>query len=179
MSVASQRYRVLYFVRGHMPSAHQIADARQYGPHVSFRNVNFHTVGSGMEPCTAVAGEVPSDYRRKFPMAVPYMDWIEGKLPAVSGPLPKAYEGPSQLDIPMPARGGAPALPVPPPPPPVEGMDAGAAEGQEAPADFGLTPPPPSGEPMAPPAPPPPTGGRLSRRQQEAKDKGEGIWEDK
>jgi hypothetical protein len=184
MALASSRYHVLYWIKGHVPNPAQIADARQYGPHCAFRNANFHTVGSGLEPCSAVAGDVPADYRNRFPKAVPYMEWLDGKLETrvPSAAAAPVSTGPTdgELEIPMMRDRGAPALPPPPPPPPgAEGLDAEAAAGQDAPSDFGLTPPPPQegSAPMAPPPPPKPTDGRrLSQRQRAALERGEQIY---
>lgn len=61
--------KVLYFVRGAMPSAEDYVAARAIGPGVVFRNALKIVGGAPMENCDAVAGAVPEDYANTFPSA--------------------------------------------------------------------------------------------------------------
>ena len=64
-----KRYpRILYFIKGVMPSVEAQEIAEQYGPNVAFRNANFVPSSGAPEKCDGVAGAVPELYN-KFPKA--------------------------------------------------------------------------------------------------------------
>ncbi len=64
-----KRYpRILYFIKGVMPSAEAQEVAEALGPNVAFRNANFVPTSGAPEKCDGVAGDVPELYK-KFPTA--------------------------------------------------------------------------------------------------------------
>lgn len=162
MAIAN-RYVVLYFTNGPYPTADQMDEAREYGPHVMYRNLRYVGEGDACEPCTAVAGEVPSQYKAKFPKAVSYADWIAGKLPTPAvpptfGEMALGQDRRSFADRVIPAGEERPKR---------SARAAAAAAMQPDPALTGTdTPPPPPPAPRGsltgaielPPPPPPPEG---------------------
>lgn len=59
-----KRYpRILYFIKGVMPSAEAQEVAEEYGPNVAFRNANFVPSSGALEACDGVAGDVPDTYK--------------------------------------------------------------------------------------------------------------------
>lgn len=67
--MATKRYpKILFFIKGVMPSieAQEVAD--EYGPNVAFRNAHFVKDSGSLEACDGVAGEVPEAYK-KLPSA--------------------------------------------------------------------------------------------------------------
>lgn len=163
----NNRYVVLFWTSGAMPTQEQLVEARAYGPHVMFRNGAFHNVGDALEPCTAVAGEVPKDYARKYPQAVSYVDWLNGNLPVVEGEKPAGALALGLSEMPLTARFINDDTPRPSR---AERMAAAALADGDRPMQ-GMTgqdstdtlpPPPPAvgrsltGEITLPPPPPPP-----------------------
>lgn len=61
--------RILYFIKGVLPSdeAQDVADT--LGPNVAFRNANFVAETGALEKCDGVAGEVPARYKEAYPTA--------------------------------------------------------------------------------------------------------------
>jgi len=61
--------KILYFIKGTLPSdeAYDIADG--LGTNVAFRNVDFIVDTNALEDCDGVAGEVPAAYAKKYPTA--------------------------------------------------------------------------------------------------------------
>ncbi len=142
----SGKYRVLFFTRGVTPTAEQTVEARQYGPHVFFRNVTHFDPDGSLEDCEAVAGCMPPAYSDTYPLAVSYVDWLNGELPPK--PLkvvPVADDRSIALDFPK----GRSRLKGPV-------IGAGPASGLTGDAlGFELPPPPPvDGNGSAPPPPP-------------------------
>lgn len=142
-------YNVLYFITGPSPTEEQRLDAAKFGPHCKFRNAIYHTPGSGLEPCTAVTGDVPADYADEFPAAVSYIAWLQGELvekeraPAISE-AGLGVRGGSFADRVIGEDGSKPLggfagtggeMILPPPPPPGKKASAGSA---------GAPPPPPA-----------------------------------
>ena len=60
--------RILYFIKGVMPSAEAQEVAEALGTNVAFRNANFVPTFGAPEKCDGVAGDVPELYK-KFPTA--------------------------------------------------------------------------------------------------------------
>lgn len=60
--------RILFFVRGSMPSPEALEIAEEMGPNVAFRNAAFVPDDANPEKCDGVAGEIPEAYK-KFPKA--------------------------------------------------------------------------------------------------------------
>lgn len=120
--MASQYYRVLYFILTMAPTAEQRRDAVQYGPHCAFRNAAYHVADSALEECTAVAGEVPDEYAAVYPRAVTIADWYNGKLSTVPMAAETGMEGDDD-----------------------DGGEEGTGEGAEATGDR----PPQAGDPFA------------------------------
>lgn len=59
-----KRYpRILFFIKGTLPSAEAMEVAEKYGPNVAFRNANFVPSSGAIEKCDGVAGEVPETYK--------------------------------------------------------------------------------------------------------------------
>lgn len=54
--------RILYFLKGSMPTAEQQIDAMRYGSGVVFRNGSCVPVEGSPEACDGVAGDVPALY---------------------------------------------------------------------------------------------------------------------
>lgn len=54
--------RILYFLKGSMPTAEQQIDAMRYGSGVVFRNGSCVPVEGSPEACDGVAGDVPTLY---------------------------------------------------------------------------------------------------------------------
>lgn len=150
----TNRYIVLFFSAGIVPSPAELEAARDLGPNVRWRNVAHHVEGS-VEPCTAVAGLVPDDYLVHYPRAVSYVDWIGGKLPVVVPPPPPAepdgaidaaaFLGPAPGSAKPRTRGNSGSPPV--------------ARAPSAIPPVSLPSPPPAGDAGAAP-PPPPAGGK-------------------
>lgn len=61
--------RILYFIEGSQPSDEDKAAAEALGP-VMYRNARFIDESAEAEPCDAVAGRVPANYKI-FPAAAP------------------------------------------------------------------------------------------------------------
>lgn len=61
--------KVIYFVRGAMPTVEDYEAAEAIGPGCVFRNALKIVPGAPMENCDAVAGAVPEDYAATFPSA--------------------------------------------------------------------------------------------------------------
>ena len=61
--------KILYFIKGTLPSdeAYDVAD--NFGTNVAFRNVDFIVETNALEDCDGVAGEVPAAYAKKYPTA--------------------------------------------------------------------------------------------------------------
>ena len=67
--MANKRYpRILFFIKGVMPSVEAQEIAEQYGPNVAFRNAHFVSDTEAPEACDGVAGDVPERYK-KLPTA--------------------------------------------------------------------------------------------------------------
>ena len=56
--------KILYFVKGVMPSNEAQQIALKYGPNVAFRNANFVSDNGAPEDCDGVAGDVPKLYKK-------------------------------------------------------------------------------------------------------------------
>lgn len=61
--------KVLYFIRGSMPTEEQVEEAESFGIPVSYRNVEFYEEGMTLEECEGVAGDVPEAYAEAYPTA--------------------------------------------------------------------------------------------------------------
>lgn len=61
--------KVIYFVKGALPSKEDYEAATAIGPGVVFRNALKLVNGAPLENCDAVAGAVPEDYAMIFPTA--------------------------------------------------------------------------------------------------------------
>lgn len=164
MAIARRRYAVLYFHRGPRPTSDQVDEAQLFGPGCMFRNATAHTVGEGMEPCDAVAGDVPRDYARKYPDAIPYADWLQQAKAAAAVPEPE--EGQRRPNRVLGAAGGPPtanrrpAVDLPPAPTgdtPIPGLVGGHAAIE--------LPPPPDGATEGPATSGLQPTGRGSKRQ--------------
>ncbi len=59
-----KRYpRILFFIKGVMPSAEAMEVSEKFGPNVAFRNANFVPSSGSIEKCDGVAGEIPELYK--------------------------------------------------------------------------------------------------------------------
>lgn len=58
--------RIIYFIKGAVPSADQIEEAEAIGDNVVFRNATLIPSTGALEYCFAVAGEVPARYEKAF-----------------------------------------------------------------------------------------------------------------
>lgn len=136
--------RILYFIKGPIPSEDDQFKARQFGTNVVFRNAIFADTLAA-EPCAGVTGEVPPEYAKKYPTAEVAWAEFEGK-----NKVPPTAATPADQTPPAPT---APAQPVLPPAP------AAPAQPPAAPA---VQPPAPA-QPAAPqpvvPGQPPVIGG--------------------
>lgn len=82
--MANKRYpRILYFIKGVMPSAEAVEVAEQYGPNVAFRNANFASSAGAPEKCDGVAGDIPEAYA-KLPKAKDALKDFEEKRKAAA-----------------------------------------------------------------------------------------------
>lgn len=72
--------RILYFVKGVMPSIEAQEVAGSYGAaNVAFRNANFVPEDGALEQCDGVAGEVPERYKEKYPSAEEAIETFEAE----------------------------------------------------------------------------------------------------
>jgi hypothetical protein len=62
-------FKVLYFIRGAVPTQDDLDEAQAIGPNVMMRNVGKIVPGAPLENCDAVAGFVPPDYAKVYPVA--------------------------------------------------------------------------------------------------------------
>jgi len=85
-----KRYpRILYFIKGVLPSAEAQEIAETLGSNVAFRNANFVPTSGAPERCDGVAGDVPELYN-KFPSAKEALKKFEDERKAS---IEKAKEG--------------------------------------------------------------------------------------
>lgn len=79
-----KRYpRILYFIKGVMPSAEAQEVAEEYGPNVAFRNANFVPSSGALEACDGVAGDVPETYKN-LPTAEEAIEKFEAERKAAN-----------------------------------------------------------------------------------------------
>lgn len=82
--------RVLYFVRGSVPSAEQLAEAEKLGPGVAFRNATMVRDTDPLEHADIVAGDVPDVYRKAYAKPADYANSFSRGAPFSAGPLTQA-----------------------------------------------------------------------------------------
>jgi hypothetical protein len=89
--------RVLFFIRGPVPTEEQEAEAIEYGRNVGFRNVNFTRPDETLEDFDIVVGDVPPIYRaeadRRAGRELPVKDAPRadaGALPPAGSPIAPA-----------------------------------------------------------------------------------------
>lgn len=58
--------KILYFIKGSMPSDDDFKNAESFGVNVSFRNALFITDVGTLEHCDGVTGVVPEKYANEF-----------------------------------------------------------------------------------------------------------------
>lgn len=79
-----KRYpRILYFIKGVMPSAEAQEVAEEFGPNVAFRNANFVPSSGALEACDGVAGDVPETYKN-LPTAEEAIEKFEAERKAAN-----------------------------------------------------------------------------------------------
>lgn len=61
--------RILFFIKGPVPSTEDRAEALLLGTNVAFRNNLFISADDAIEACDGVAGDVPAEYLAKCPKA--------------------------------------------------------------------------------------------------------------
>lgn len=62
--------RILFFIRGPVPSLEQQLEAEDLSPaRVSFRNADLVLAEGALEVCDGVTGEVPARYKKAYPTA--------------------------------------------------------------------------------------------------------------
>ena len=93
MPTASDKYRVLFFIRGMAPSPEQYMEGQMYGPHCGYRNVLAMDMNGSLEDCDAVAGFVPPRYAAAYPKAVTITEWFARKLERPRGPVSSPVGG--------------------------------------------------------------------------------------
>jgi len=93
-----KRYpRILFFIKGVMPSAEAMEVAEKYGPNVAFRNANFVPSSGAIEKCDGVAGEVPETYA-KCPKAEDAIEAFEKERKAAIEKAAKRKEEKAEAD---------------------------------------------------------------------------------
>ncbi len=93
-----KRYpRILFFIKGVMPSAEAMEVAEKYGPNVAFRNANFVPSSGAIEKCDGVAGEVPETYK-KCPTAEDALKKFEEERKAASEKASKRQKEKAEAD---------------------------------------------------------------------------------
>lgn len=117
--------RILYFLRGPVPTNEERNDAHRYGTNVAFRNASLVGTDDACEICDGVAGAVPVAYKGK----------PDGKA-VISAHLAKIeYKEPVAAEVTFAPV--APAAPVTPPAPPAP--EAPAAPVVDANGGWGQT----------------------------------------
>ena len=87
--------RILFFIKGAVPSVDDIDESEKMGPNVAFRNACFipeELTDGAFEQCDGVAGAVPKSYANKFPTAKEALEKFEEERELAKQALKEAAE---------------------------------------------------------------------------------------
>jgi hypothetical protein len=115
MAAIGKPSRILYFIRGAVPSTAQRQDAETYGFGVVFRNALHVPPDGALERCDFVIGDVPGRYQKAYPLATRTMQrTADDPAAPMAGPkteAPAAAAGDSAAGATI--TNAPPATPIP------------------------------------------------------------------